>query len=61
MEKITVEENTIPLQNLCDFYKDLNTNKFHDEFEIKNEIYLHMTNEFLNRSITKDDTLKAVN
>lgn len=46
MEKITVEENTIPLQNLCDFYKDLNTNKFHDEFEIKNEIYLDMTNEF---------------
>jgi hypothetical protein len=45
---------------LFDFFKDLNKNKFEDNFIIENDINSDTINEELNGSISPDEIIKAV-
>lgn len=48
------------IETLFDFFKDLNKNKFEDNFIIENDINSDTINEELNGSISPDEIIKAV-
>ena len=55
-----VYNSNISIETLFDFFKDLNKNKFEDNFIIENDINSDTINEELNGSISPDEIIKAV-